>query len=92
MSWRGRTGAEPAVEAARRGVEPVVVTLPQTRRGFVLLPKRRVVERSFAWLAKFRRRARDDERVPQVLAGLRLLALVCLLLARHRAPVAQVQN
>ncbi len=89
---QGYTGAEPAAEAARRGVELVVVKLPQTKRGFVLLPKRWVVERSFAWLAKFRRLARDYERVPQVLAGLHLLALVCLLLARHLAPVAQVHN
>ena len=50
--------------------------------GFVLLPKRWVVERSFAWLAKFRRLARDYERAPAVLAGLHLLALVGLLLAR----------
>jgi len=79
---QGYTGAAPAAEAALRGVELVVVKLPETRRGFVLLPKRWVVERSFAWLARFRRLARDYERVPQVLAGLHLLALVCLLLAR----------
>ncbi len=89
---QGYTGAEPAAEAARRGGELVVVKLPQAKRGFVLLPKRWAVERSFAWLARFRRLARDDERVPPVLAGLLLLALVCLLLARHLAPVAQVHN
>ena len=79
---QGYTGAARAAEAALLGVELVVVKLPETRRGFVLLPKRWVVERSFAWLARFRRLARDYERVPQVLAGLHLLALVCLLLAR----------
>ncbi len=89
---QGYTGEQPAAEAALRGVELVVVTLPTARRGFVLLPRRWVVERSFAWLARFRRLARDYERVPQVLAGLHLLALVCLLLARHLAPVAQVHN
>ncbi len=89
---QGDTGAPPAAEAARRGVELVVVKLPQAKRGFVLLPKRWVVERSCAWLAKFRRLARDYERVPQVLAGLHLLALVCLLVARHLNPVAQVHN
>ncbi len=89
---QGYTGAGPAAEAARRGVALVIVTLPQTKRGCVLLPKRRVVGRPCAWLATFRRLARDDERVPQVLAGLHLLALACLLLARHLAPVAQVHN
>jgi len=89
---QGYTGEQPAAAAARRGGELVVVELPQARRGFVLLPKRGVVERSFAWTAKFRRLARDDERVPQVLAGLHLLALVCLLLARHFTPLAQVHN
>ena len=59
-----------------------MVKLPQAKRGFVLLPKRWVVERSFAWLATFRRLARDYERAPAVLAGFHLLALVCLLLAR----------
>ena len=88
----GYTGAEPAAEAARRGVELVVVRLPQARRGFVLLPRRWVVERSFAWLAKFRRLARDYERAPAVLAGLHLLALICLLLARHLTLGAQVHN
>jgi len=75
---QGYTGGQTANEAALRG--------------FVLLPKRWVVERSFAWLARFRRLARDYERVPQVLAGLHLLALVCLLLARHLAPLAQVHH
>jgi transposase len=89
---QGYTGAEPAADAAARGVELVVVKLPQARRGFVLLPKRWVVERSFAWLATSRRLARDDERAPAVLAGLHLLALVCLLLARHLAPAAQVHK
>jgi len=79
---QGYTGADPAAEAALRGVELVVVKLPEAKRGFVLLPRRWVVERSFAWLARFRRLARDYERAPQVLAGLHLLAFASLLLAR----------
>lgn len=89
---QGYTGPDPAAEAAQRGIELVVVKLPQAKRGVVLLPKRWVVERSFAWLAKFRRLARDYERAPAVLAGLHLLALVCLLLARHCTPLPQVYN
>ena len=37
--------------------------LPEAKRGFVLLPRRWVVERSFAWMARFRRLARDYERL-----------------------------
>jgi len=39
-----------------------------------------VVERSFAWTARFRHLARDDERLPQLVAGLTFLAVVCLML------------
>jgi transposase len=46
------------------------VMLPEARKGFVLLPRRQVVERSFAWLARFRRLSREFERMTQVLAGL----------------------
>lgn len=39
-----------------------------------------MVERSFAWSARFRRLARDFERLPEVLAGLHFLAFACLML------------
>jgi transposase len=37
-----------------------------------------VVERSFGWLSRFRRLARDYERLPETLAGLHYLAFVIL--------------
>ncbi len=76
----GDTGPDPAASAAAHGIELVVVTTPAAKRGFVLLPKRWVVERSFAWTARFRRLARDFERLPSVLVGLHFLAFACLLL------------
>jgi transposase len=76
----GDTGPDPAASAAAHGIELVVVTTPEAKRGFVLLPKRWGVERSFAWTARFRRLARDCERLPSVLAGLPFLAFACLLL------------
>jgi transposase len=42
----------------------------------------RVVERSFSWMARFRRLARDYERLPQTLAGLHFLAFAILMLSR----------
>jgi transposase len=79
---QGYTG-ESASEAARwHGIELHVVRLPEAKRGFVLLPRRWVVERSFAWMTKFRRLVKDYERLPETVSGLHLVAFVCIMLAR----------
>jgi transposase len=77
---QGYTGQKPMAAAARHGIHLEVVKLAEAKRGFVLLPRRWVVERSFAWLARFRRLSRDYERLPDTLAGLHWLAFACLLL------------
>jgi transposase len=77
---QGYTGENPAEAAAAHGITLTVVKLPQAKRGFVLLPRRWVVERSFAWAARFRRLARDYERLPQTFAGLHWLAFLILML------------
>jgi transposase len=82
---QGYTGEEPAAAAAAAGIRLEVVKLPEAKRGFVLLPRRWVVERSNAWAARFRRLARDYERLPETLAGLHFLAFATLLLARFAA-------
>jgi transposase len=84
LAWvdQGYTGQEVADTAAAQGIQLEVVRLPDAKHGFVLLPRRWVVERSFAWLARFRRLARDYERLPAVLAGLHFIAFACLLLHR----------
>jgi transposase len=79
---QGYTGDQLAQEAADHGILLEVVKLPQTMNGFVLLPRRRVVERSFAWTTRFRRPARDYEHLPQTLAGLHFLAFAILILHR----------
>jgi transposase len=79
---QGDTGAQPAAAAAAHGMQLEAVKLPEAKKGFVLLPRRWVVERSFAWAARFRRLARDDERLPATLAGFPFLAFVILLLKR----------
>ena len=78
---QGYTGEKPAAQAAENGIELEVVKLAEAKRGFVLLPRRWVVERSFAWLARFRRLSRDYERLPSTLAGLHWLAFTSLLLS-----------
>ncbi len=47
-----------------------MVKLLDAKRSFVPLPLHGVMERSFAWLARFCRLARDYERLPETLAGL----------------------
>ena len=63
-------------------MELVVVKHTEAKKGFVLLPKRWVVERSFGWAARFRRLARDYERLSTTLAGLHYVAFVCLMLGK----------
>lgn len=74
------TGDAAAEAAASQGIQLAVVKLPEAKHGFVLLPRRWVVERSFAWVARFRRLARDYERLPTTVAALHLVAFTCLML------------
>ncbi len=67
---QGYTGEAAAEAVKEHGMTLEVVKLPQAKKGFVLLPRRWVVERSFAWAARFRRLARDYERLPETLLGL----------------------
>ena len=78
---QGYTGEQPAAAAAQEGIHLEVVKHHEAKHGFVLLPRRWVVERSFAWAARFRRLARDYERLPATLAAYHWLAFVTLMLA-----------
>ena len=80
---QGYTGKKAAQAAAAQGMELEVVKLAEAKRGFVLLPRRWVVERSFGWAARFRRLARDYERLSETLRGLHYVAFVILML--HKA-------
>jgi transposase len=86
---QGYTGEAAAESAAAHGLRLEVVKLPEAKRGFVLLPRRWVVERSFAWAARFRRLARDYERLPETVAGLHFLAFAILMLKRLVEVLAQ---
>jgi len=88
---QGYTGEEPAQAAADHGIRLEVVKLPEAKRGFVLLPRRWVVERDFAWAARFRRLARDYERLQTTPVGFHFVAFVCLML-RQAAPLLKISS
>ncbi|MGN6485827.1 MAG: transposase, partial [Thermomicrobiales bacterium] len=91
LAWvdQGYTGDTPRQAAAEQGIDLAVVRLPEAKRGFVLLPRRWVVERDFGWLSRFRRLARDQERLAEVLTGFHLIAFIMLMWS-HVLPVLSV--
>jgi transposase len=87
---QGYTG-EPAQQAAEKaGIDLIVVKVEAAKNGFVLLPRRWVVERSFGWSARFRRLVRDFERSAETLAGLHFVAFAMLMLAKFVKTIAFV--
>jgi transposase len=80
------------VTPARRrafGIALEVVTLPTAKRGFVLLAHRWMVERDVGWLRRFRRLARDQERLADVLKDFHLVAFL-MLMGKQVLPVLSV--
>lgn len=86
---RGHTGEQAEDDAYDHGIMLHGVKLPQAKRGFVLITRRWVVERSSAWITCLRRLARDYKRLPKTRARLHLVVLACLMLARHFAVSAK---
>lgn len=78
----GYTGEAPKEAAQQHGIDLLVVKLEEAKRGFVLLPRRWVVERSFAWASRFRRLARDYERLAETLAAMHFVVFAILLLVK----------
>jgi len=82
---QGYPGDALAEAAAAQGIHLQVVKLCQAKRGFVWLPRRWVVERSLSWSARYKRLARDYERLALSLPQLHYLAFVGLMLAKATA-------
>jgi len=80
---QGYTGEQPATDAENHGMRLEVVKLPAAKKGFVLLPRSWVVERSFGWMSRFRRLARDYERLAEALVGFHLIAFVMLMVRQY---------
>ena len=78
----GYTGESAASQAEAHSIKLEVVKHTKAKRGFVLLPRRWFIERTFGCLARFRRLARDYERLTTTLTGWHWLAFRSILLAR----------
>jgi transposase len=83
---QGYTGESAVNQADDHGIKLVVVKHTEAKKGFVLLPRRWVVERTFGWLGRFRRLARDYERLANTLAGWHWLASVVIMLSQFARP------
>lgn len=77
---QGSTGAGAADQASEHAIQLVVVKHATAKKGFVLLPRRWVVERTFGWLGRFRRLTRDYERLTETLAGWHWLAFLMVII------------
>lgn len=88
---QGYTGERAGEAAAAHGIRLEAVKLPEAKRGFVLLPRRWVVERASARAARCRRLVEDYERLPRTLADMHTVAFACLMLKRA-ADLAPVHN
>ncbi|MDF7674190.1 transposase [Acetobacteraceae bacterium ESL0709] len=77
---QGYNGARAAEAAQNQGITLEIVKLSEAKRGFVLLPRRWVVERSFAWATRCRRLVKDYERYSSTLAAMHIIAFACFML------------
>lgn len=77
---QGYTGQQAAHDALAHHMELEVVKRSEAKRGFVLLPRRWVAERSQGWVARFRRLDRDYEQLVGALKRLHVVAFVMLIL------------
>jgi len=59
-----------------------IVKRPEGTKGFLLLPKRWIVERTFAWLGRYRRLSKDDEYLAQTSETVIRVAMIHLMVRR----------
>ena len=68
------------------GLVLIIVRRPAGSTGFVVQPRRWVVERSFGWLGRWRRLSKDYETLPEVSEAMVTLAAIRLMLHRLAHP------
>jgi putative transposase len=64
------------------GLTLIIVRRAAGTTGFVVQPRRWVVERSLGWLGRWRRRSKDYEELPEVSEAMVTLAMIRLMLHR----------
>lgn len=74
-----------ATAATTLGLRVEVVSKPPGTKGFVVLPRRWVVERSFGWLSKYRRVAGRDYETNSLVSEALIKACFCYLMLRRLA-------
>lgn len=83
----GYQGPKAAKAAARTGKWKIEIVERSAKAiGFEVLPKRWIVERTFAWISRFRRMARDFERYATTVAAFIRLAMIRIMLCRLTKP------
>ncbi|NHO34347.1 transposase [Acetobacter fallax] len=75
-----KNGSKVAKAAKEQDFTPEIVRLHQAKRGFVLLPRRWIVERSFAWTTRCRRLVKDYEHCASTLAAMHTIAFAGFML------------
>jgi len=78
----GYQGPQAAAIAAREQLRLEIVKRPPATQGFEVLPRRWVIERSFAWLCRNRRLAKDFERRIEASSAMATVAVIQLLIRR----------
>lgn len=82
----GYQGRLVAIAKSAWGIVLEIVRKPADQRGFAVLPRRWVVERTFSWLLRWRRLVRDYERLPETHEAMVKWAMVGLMLNRLAPP------
>ena len=83
----GYQGPRVRAAAARTGTWAIeIVKRSDIAKGFVVLPKRWIVERTFGWISRYRRLSRDFERHAKTVAAFVRLAMIRIMLRRLTRP------
>jgi transposase len=82
----GYQGPKMARTVAATGRWKIEIVKRSNVKGFVVLPKRWIVERTFAWISQNRRLMRDFERYATTVAAFVRLAMIPLMLRRLTSP------
>ncbi len=85
----GYAGRKMALTVWRTGAWRLQVVKRSDAAGFEVLPKRWIVERTFAWISRNRRLARDFERYTTTVVAFIRLAMIRIMLRRLAANVSK---